>query len=245
MSSVKTDAIVLRYANYGENDRMLTLLSPTMGLLSVSAKGCRKVTSKSLVASELFTAGEYLLYQKGERYTLSSFQLQESFYPIRNDLDKLAHGVYWLNLCEAAAQPNEDCSRLFKMLLLSLAVLAYGDVPIRALTAIFLAQFSMLQGFSPRLDRCIRCGKPLEGRMRFDEELGGVCCSTCTHKGQPISLETLQWMREAQEKGAFVLAGRRELPDASSPAVAEEAFSHFRAHVEHRLDKHISSGKML
>lgn len=245
MSSVKTDAIVLRYANYGENDRMLTLLSPSMGLVSVSAKGCRKATSKTLAAAELFTAGEYLLHQKGERYTLSSFQLQESFYPIRNDVDKLAHGIYWLNLCEAATQPCEDCSRLFKMLLLSLAVLAYGDLPVRALTAVFLAQFSMLQGFAPRLDVCGRCGKPLGGALRFDAEQGGVCCSTCTHRGEALSMETLYWMQEAQAKGAFVLAGRRELPNAAKDAVYEEAFFHFRKHVENRIDKRFTSERFL
>lgn len=244
MSSIITNAIVLRYANYGECDRMLTLLSPTMGLLSVSAKGCRKVTSKSLAAAELFTAGEYLLHQKGERYTLSSFQLQENYYPIRTDIDRLAHGTYWLNLCEAVSQPNEDCSRLFKMLLLSLAVLAYGALPPRALTAVFLAQFSMLQGFAPRLDRCMKCGKPPALPLRFDEELGGICCATCTHRGRPLSMDGLQWMREAQEKGAFVLAGRRALP-ALPDAAAEEAFLHLKGHVEHRVDRQITAGKFL
>ena len=245
MSSIKTDAIVLRYANYGESDRMLTLLSPTMGLLSVSARGCRKATSKSLAASELFTAGEYLLYQKGERYTLSSFQLQENYYPIRLDVDKLAHGVYWLNLCEAVVQPWEDCSRLFKMLLLSLAVLAYGELPLRALTAVFLTQFAMLQGCAPRLDRCSRCGKALSAPMRFDVELGGACCAACTQGGLPLHETTLAWLKEAQDKGAFVLAGRRELPQTPSKYAAEEAFNIMRAHVEHRVDKHISSGRFL
>ncbi|MDR0929179.1 MAG: recombination protein O N-terminal domain-containing protein, partial [Oscillospiraceae bacterium] len=57
MSSIKTDAVVLRAANYGEGDRMLTLLSPTWGLVSVAAKGCRKATSRLLSATELFATG--------------------------------------------------------------------------------------------------------------------------------------------------------------------------------------------
>lgn len=245
-NTVKTDAIVLRYANYGEADRMLTLLSPTMGLVSASAKRCRKATCKTLAATELFTAGEYVFYEKGERYTLSSFQLQESYYPIREDYEKLAHGVYWLNLCEAAAQPNEDSHRLFKMLLLSLAVLAYADLPPRALTAVFLAQFAMLQGFSPRLDCCTRCGRPLAGQaLRFDERAGGVCCAACTHGGKPLPAEVLLWMQEVQQKGAFVLAGKRDLPAGSEPAVYEAALDAFRTHVEHRIDKPIQSGKFL
>lgn len=245
MSSVKTEAIVLRHANYGENDRMLTLLSPTMGLLSVSARGCRKATSRNLTATELFTAGEYLLYQKGEHYTLTSFQSRENYYPLRSHVDRLTHGVYWLNLCEAAAQPGEDASRLFKMLLLSLAVLTYGDIPPRTLTAVFLAQFSMLQGFAPMLDHCARCGKPLVPPMRFDDVDGGACCSTCTHRGMPLTQEGLLWLREAQAKGAFVLAGRRAPPQDGRPPAAEESFAAMRAHVEQRLEKRIVSGRLL
>ena len=158
MGIVRTDGIVLRHVNFGENDRILTILSPTLGLVTVSARGCRKATSRMLSASELFTAGEYLLYEKEGRFTLSSFSLQENFYPLRNDFTRLSHGAYWLALCEATAQPGEDCARLFKMLLLSLAVLTYGELPERPLTAVFLMQFSALAGFEPCLDVCARCG---------------------------------------------------------------------------------------
>jgi len=245
MSNIRTEAIVLRHADYGENDRMLTLLAPTMGLVSVSARGARKATSRNLTATELFSAGEYLLYEKGEHFTLTSFHLRESYYPLRMDIARLAHGVYWLNLCEAAAQPGEDASRLFKMLLLSLAVLAYGDLPPRALTAVFLIQFSMLQGFSPMLDHCTHCGKPLGPPMRFDDEDGGACCATCTAWGMPLTEAGLSWLREAQAKGAFVLAGRRGLPQDGASDAAEEPFWAMRAHVEHRLEKRIASGRLL
>lgn len=244
MSSIKTDGIVLRSANYSETSRMLTLLTP-QGILSASARGCRKLTSPLLTASELFCAGEYMLYEKSGRLTVTSFQLQENFYPIRDDFDKLAHGVYWLNLCEAAAQPCEDCTRLFRMLLLSLAVLAYGNLPSRALTAVFLAQFAMLMGLSPQLDVCARCGEPAPGDLRFDRTLGGICCTACAREGERMNAQTLQWMQEAQAKGAFVLAGRRALPVEQAEGAAEAAFHFYREHVEYRLDKHITSGRFL
>lgn len=245
MSSVKTEAIVLRHAAYGEGNRMLTLLTPAMGLVSVSVRGCRKVNSKMLSATELFTVGEYVLHERAGRYTVTSFQLSENYYPIRMDVDRLAHGVYWLNLCEAAAQPDEESGRLFKMLLLSLAVLAYGDLPPRALTAVFLIQFSLLQGFSPNLDACTRCGKPLSASLRYSAMLGGACCSACAGSdGQPLSQAAYAWLCEAQQKGAFVLAGRRALP-AGDAQVWEEALAHMRAHVESRMEKRLLSAEML
>ena len=235
---------MLRHVNFGENDRILTILSPTLGLVTVSARGCRKATSRMLSASELFTAGEYLLYEKEGRFTLSSFSLQENFYPLRNDFTRLSHGVYWLALCEATAQPGEDCVRLFKMLLLSLAVLTYGELPERPLTAVFLMQFSALAGFEPCLDVCARCGKPLEAPMRYDAEHGGDCCAKCAPAGYALAPQVLSWLREAQQKGAFVLAGKRALPEGDEET-AERAFRLMRAHVERRVEKVIAAAKFL
>ena len=244
MGIVRTDGIVLRHVNFGENDRILTILSPTLGLVTVSARGCRKATSRMLSASELFTAGEYLLYEKEGRFTLSSFSLQENFYPLRNDFTRLSHGAYWLALCEATVQPGEDCARLFKMLLLSLAVLTYGELPERPLTAVFLMQFSALAGFEPCLDVCARCGKPLEAPMRYDAEHGGACCAKCAPAGYALAPQVLSWLREAQQKGAFVLAGKRALPEGDEET-AERAFRLMRAHVERRVEKVIAAAKFL
>lgn len=249
MATIKTDGIVLRHTDFGDNDRMVTLLTPQMGLLSFCAYGCRKTNSRRIVATELLVAGEYVLNQKGDRYSLSSFQLSESFYLLREDYDKLSHAVYWLNLCEAVAQPAENCERLYKMLLYSLAVLTYGEMPLRPLTAVFLMQFSILQGFSPSLDHCQYCQQEIAFQknvhhLYFDVEAGGICCGTCTARGISLSLEENDWLLEAQAKGAFVLAGRRELPKQSVSDI-NTIFHLLRTHVEFRVDKKIQSGKFL
>ncbi len=245
MSSVITDAIVLRHADYGETDRMVTLLSPGLGLLSVAVRGCRRAKSRNLPGTEIFASGEYVLDQKGERYTLTSFQAQEAFFPLREDMTRLAHGAYWLGLVEGASQPDQDATRLYKMLLLSLAVLAYSEVPPRPLTAVFLVQFSMLMGFAPMLTGCVRCGQEPRAPLRFDPDEGGVRCAACGGWGLALSEQSLAWLREAQAKGAFILAGRRALPIADMPEAAEEPFALMRAHVERRVEKHIQAAKFL
>lgn len=56
-----TPAIVLRRADYGEADRLLTLLTPERGKLRVLAKGARKITSRKAGHIELFTQTQVLL----------------------------------------------------------------------------------------------------------------------------------------------------------------------------------------
>ena len=42
MGQITTNAIVLRRADYRENDRMLTLFSPTLGRIDALCRGCRR-----------------------------------------------------------------------------------------------------------------------------------------------------------------------------------------------------------
>ena len=104
MQQTENTAIVLRYANYKDNDRMLTLLSPTRGKMEVLSRGCRRPKSPLLNASEIFALGDFQLYIKQDRATLVSANLLETFYPLRADFDRLSVGIYLLNLAEAAAE---------------------------------------------------------------------------------------------------------------------------------------------
>ena len=141
MRQTENTAIVLRYANYRDYDRMLTLLSPTRGKLEVLSRGCRRPKSPLLNASELFALGDFQLYTKQERATLVSANLLETFYPLRGVFDRLSVGVYLLNLAEAAAQPGEPCQELFMLLLHTLSRLTFSDQEWKPLLAGFYEDF--------------------------------------------------------------------------------------------------------
>ena len=141
MGQITTNAIVLRRADYRENDRMLTLFSPTLGRIDALCRGCRRQKSPLMAASELFCSGEYVLYQARERTTVISCQIADSYYPLRADYERLSHGVYALELCGAAVQPAQENERLFLLLLRALAYLSYDTVAPRRVTAVFLMSF--------------------------------------------------------------------------------------------------------
>ena len=79
-STVKINAIVVRAKDSGENDRLLTLLSPEMGKLSVSAKGVKSLKHKSRSACMPLAYSSFVLKKiKDGLYSLSSADLIESF----------------------------------------------------------------------------------------------------------------------------------------------------------------------
>ena len=127
MGEVKTDAIVLRHVDFGESDRMLTLLSPTLGKLSVSARGCRRGRARLTNATEVFCAGEYLLYQKQDKFTLMGCTIKDAFYDLRCDYDRLVEGAHWLRLVDTVSTPGQEQGLLGSRVMLRLWVKVRED----------------------------------------------------------------------------------------------------------------------
>lgn len=244
MPQITTNAIVLRRADYRENDRMLTLFSPTLGRMDVISRGCRRQKSPLMAASEVFCSGEYVLYRSREHTTLVSCAVQDTFYPLRSDFERLAHGMYCMELCAAAVQPEQENERLFLLLLKTLAHLSYGEKTPRRVTAVFLLGMTSLLGFRPQVGRCARCGQTIQTDSQkayvaaFGAHAGGVLCPGCGAGEQcRLTGEEVRYLQGIMRKG---LASLQEEDECS-----EELFSALRRMAEEKLDVPIQSGKML
>lgn len=245
-----THAIVLRRADYRDNDRMLTLFSPTLGRVDALCRGCRRAKSPLLAASELFCTGEYTLFQTGERATVVSCQVTDTYYALRGDYDRLSHGMYALELCAAAVQPGEENERLFLLLLRSLAHLCYGETPPRRVTAVFVMGMVSLLGFRPQVGRCVRCGRPVTGEgdesfsAALDPAMGGVLCPSCAQ--DPSAVSGAAYRLSAVEVRYLHAIMRRGLDSLQEPGdCADGLFAAIRALAETRLEMPIRSSKLL
>ena len=234
MPSLTTQAIVLRHADYREHDRMLTLLSPSMGRIEALCRGCKRPQSPLLSASEWFALGEYVFYSGKGHLTVTACSLTETFFPLRADYEKLKYATYLLSIAEAAAQPGDRAVELFTLLARSLSRLAYGDQDEKAVAAAFLLHFSAISGYRPRLRHCVHCGKQMEdAEIRlFDLENGGLACLNCLkdrHNTRPVTAENVRWMRDILQNGIDKTSPPPR--DAPGPLLAE--------YVEARMEKPI------
>ncbi|MDL2206682.1 DNA repair protein RecO, partial [Eubacteriales bacterium OttesenSCG-928-N13] len=132
-----TNALVLRRSDYRDYDRMVTLISPTHGRLDASARGVKRPKSPLMNATEMFCAGEFTFVSTKAGLTLSQCQINQSYYPIREDYDKLIHATYYAHLLLLAALPEQPCPELFSLALRALAYLSYSDLPNELVTAAF------------------------------------------------------------------------------------------------------------
>ena len=55
---VKTDAVVLKAIDYKDNDKLLTLFSPSLGKITAGIKGVKKPKAKLAFAAQPFCFAE-------------------------------------------------------------------------------------------------------------------------------------------------------------------------------------------
>ncbi|MFU0799692.1 MAG: DNA repair protein RecO [Xylanivirga thermophila] len=198
MRILKTQAIVLRYANFKEADRMLTLLTPGMGRVDAIARGCRKPKSRFLSTSEPFCYGDYVLYKVHNFYIVSQAEVKDIFFDIREDVDKFAYATYILNATEQAINSNEGNYPLFHLLLSTLTYLAYGSTNPEDIMRIFELKFMDILGYRPQVYRCVSCGNDLDKNFKFSIDQGGLLCPRCynrTSNGYTIQMGTIKTMQ--------------------------------------------------
>ena len=200
MSLVETSGIVIRYVNYRESDRILTLFTREHGLISAAARGCRRPKSKLLSASELFVYGDYILFQNKGKYTVDSCDIRESFYPIREDVGKLYAAAYMLAVANESAATAESNGALMSLLLHALSFCVYGDNEPADIALCFTVRALAVLGFSPAITRCAICRRDIraQGLLTFSPANGGVLCQFCNPRGDnaisPLSLEAIRRM---------------------------------------------------
>ena len=151
MSPVVTQSLVLSRLNYGEADRILTILTPDQGKVSVIAKGVRKKNSKLAGGIELFSVNDVsFISGKSELKTLTSSRLHTHFSHIAKDLDR-ANAAYEILKLIKKHKSDDLPSDYFEITVDTLCLLDETSVAVNLALCWFYMQLLMLEGHSPNL----------------------------------------------------------------------------------------------
>lgn len=122
MKTEKTLAIVLRRTDFGEADRIVTLLT-SEGKISAIARGARRQKSKLAGGIEIFAVNEIVLVKgKSDLRTIVSARMREFFGEILKDFDRTDFAYQAIKTISNYAE-NVDNPDFYKILKITLASL--------------------------------------------------------------------------------------------------------------------------
>ena len=161
MKQLLTTAIVLNRTDYGEADRILTLLTPEYGKLSLMAKGVRRIKSKLAGGIELFSVTDITFIKgKGDMGTLFSSRLLKYYATIVQDINRTMLGYELIKTLNKATEDNPE-AEYFHLLEQAFEALDDATVDSQLIQSWFTAQLLRFAGHTPNLESDTT-GKKLE-----------------------------------------------------------------------------------
>lgn len=178
-----THGLVLRETQTKETDKILTVLTPDMGKLSVIARGARRKNSRLAAACQLFAWSEMTLYRRGNWYYLDAAEPVELFAALQTDFVRLSLAAYLCELTDFAAQEETPAPELCRLLLNALYALSVLGKDLALVKPAFTFRLLALLGFEPMADGCAVCGAERPEQPMLHVVQGLLHCRKCRIPG--------------------------------------------------------------
>jgi DNA repair protein RecO len=166
MNQIITRGIVLTRTDFGEADRIITLLTPGQGKLRLMAKGVRRVKSKLAGGIELFSISDITFIRgRGDIGTLVSARLHSHFGGIIKSIDRTMLGYNLIKQLNKATE-DEPEPDYFDLLSQVFGALDDGSVDPGLIEFWFTAQLLRIAGHAPNL-KTDTSGQKLQPDKRY------------------------------------------------------------------------------
>ena len=176
MSVFKTKGIVLLESNMGDNDKMLTILTPN-GKIGCSAKGAKRPKSNLMAGTQYLCFGEFSLYKSASSYTVNIAEPIEIFYNVRLDVEKLTYATMVTKLVNEITDENQNTYRILQLTLNTIYMLSETDKDFDFIYSIFKIRLLSLIGFKPVIEGCATCEEKKVSYFSLKDN--GFKCETC------------------------------------------------------------------
>ncbi|MDB9518101.1 DNA repair protein RecO [Roseofilum reptotaenium CS-1145] len=216
----KATGINLKGMPMGESDRLLTVLTPEVGLIRAIAPGARKAKSSLGGRSGLFVVNELLVVKGRSLDKIIQAQTIKSYPGLSRDLLKLTASQYLAELVLCQALTDRSQTDLYDLLLLHLDRLETSALSLtlpRLIQGIF--HLLALAGIAPQVQNCCRTGKAIapnfndpQWKIQFNLASGGI-----------VSEEKELQVFQVQESGASYQVQRSPRKSPQPPAFSLNA----------------------
>lgn len=203
MAEVRARGVIIKQSDYGEGHRMLTVFTEEYGIVKAVSYGVKKTKSKS-ASSQFLCYGDFEFFKNTNKdiMTIKSIDTLDGFFPICEDIKKLALSVYLSDITYELLGMNNPDSRLLHVFLNSIYALAYKNEDVQKIKTVYELKLMCIGGYMPSIHSCASCGSGAV--TAFDLLKGGMVCRQCGGK-YLINMDknlfmALQYISESEDK---------------------------------------------
>jgi DNA repair protein RecO (recombination protein O) len=240
--TLRVEAVVLRHADMGEADRLLTLYTRELGKIRANAKGVRRLRSRKAGHLEPFSRAALLMARGHELWIITQAELIDAYVPICEDLELIGYASFVIELLDRFTYEEGSNPTLYRLLVDTLDRIALQKEVMLAVRYYEIHLLDLL-GFRPELFHCLQCLKEIKPEDQyFSVDKGGVLCPSCGKKetSRPISMKALKILRHLQ-RSTYGEATRARM----EPSVQTEVESLLQYYWTYLLERNLNSPAFL
>lgn len=164
MNQITAEAIILKRLNFGEADRILTVLTLDRGKVSILAKGVRRSKSKLAGGLELFSVTDIVYIEgKSDLKTVVSTRLKKHFRNIVKNVDRTMAGYDFMKVIDEFTQHSSE-SQYYDLLRTGLTYLDDISIDLSVSQVWFYTHLLQIHGSN------INVEKPLNAKTFSEDE---------------------------------------------------------------------------
>lgn len=184
-----TEGVVISVKELRDNDRIIKLLSPELGLVDITAKGAKKQNSSSNASTQLFACAKFCFNERSGRYYLNSSEPVKNFYGLRLDMQKLSLASYFSEIITYAVTEKQSAKDVYRLFMNCLYMLSERGASCDFIKFIFEMRITADLGMMPGLLGCAECYRSDDVNLYFLIKKGIFLCeehmrSQCEHENE-------------------------------------------------------------
>ena len=134
-----------------------------------------------MAATQFLCFGDDLIYQGVSSYNINSCEINEVFYNLRIDIEKLEYASHITKIINDVTDENQNTYKILQLFLNTLYVLSETDKNMDLAIAIFKIKLISLLGFTPIIDKCSNCKNKDNVLLNyFSFRDNGLKCEACS-----------------------------------------------------------------
>lgn len=181
---LKVKGIVVKEVPYGESDKIITILTDSLGLIAAIAKGAKKTKSALLASSQYLVYSEFVLFKGTSFYHVNSAETINVFYNLKIDFDKLEKIYPLTRMICYLMNEDIDSEEILKTFLNTLFFIDEGKKNLDELVNIFRIRLIKILGFFPNIKLCSNCKENIdeksENKVYYDYVSNIFLCEECS-----------------------------------------------------------------
>ena len=195
---ISTDGLILTEQTIKENDRLVTVLTRSNGIIRCFVKGAKLIKGKNCSSTQTLCYSRLSIYSGRDRYIIDDAEQIELFFELRNDIERLALAQYFCELAMNITPEGSPADEYLSLILNSLYMLSRKNKPDLMVKAVYEMRLMTIAGFMPDLVCCENCKCYEAEKMYFLCGEGKLLCSSCYNGAAdslPLSKGALTAMR--------------------------------------------------